>query len=147
SLASKRATVVLPLPLSPTKAVARPGRRASEASSTACTACEGLKSLSECKGTSLCRCTASRTGSSFRMGSSLVDVAVLVDISRLQTFGWTFRVQFCIIEVASNTGSLPPSRWRHLGPFSCYRKQGRHDSTTGCEGESTSWMKRTAWWY
>src|SRR6266571_687940 len=55
-----RATVVLPLPLSPTSARARPGERASEVSSTACTADCGPNSLNWRKGKYLRKCTASR---------------------------------------------------------------------------------------
>src|SRR5437762_2164166 len=56
-----RATVVLPLPLSPTSARARPGERASEVSSTACTADCAPNSLNWRKGKYLRKCTASRT--------------------------------------------------------------------------------------
>src|SRR5260370_24448245 len=140
SLANKRATVVLPLPLSPTKAVARHGCRASEASSTACTIRGGPKSLTLCKGNSLRRCDACR------MGSSLVDVSVLVGIFRLQSLGWTFRVQFGIIQVASNVGYLSPSRRgihrrhssMHLSPFTCHMKQRWLDGMTGCERKRTA---------
>src|SRR5712691_7363982 len=55
-----RATVVLPLPLSPTSARAQPGERASEVSSTACTADCGPNSLNWRKGKYLRKCTASR---------------------------------------------------------------------------------------
>src|SRR2546421_168083 len=55
-----RATVVLPLPLSPTSARARPGERASEVSSTACTADGAPNSLNWRKGKYLRKCTASR---------------------------------------------------------------------------------------
>src|SRR5260370_27384393 len=55
-----RATVVLPLPLSPTSARARPGERASEVSSTACTADCAPNSLNWRKGKYLRKCTASR---------------------------------------------------------------------------------------
>src|SRR6202030_1556620 len=60
---SKRATVVLPLPLSPTRAVAFPGYSASDVSSTACTARADPNHLTAPSGKSFFKWTASRIGS------------------------------------------------------------------------------------
>src|SRR5947209_13025607 len=73
-----RATVVLPLPLSPTSARAQPGERASEVSSTACTADGGPNSLNWRKGKYLRKCTASRMAGA-RTSSSIVGESCLGD--------------------------------------------------------------------